>query len=325
MSAQNPFRLQLVLDVVHAEGRFGQIEVLRLADQDDGIHFASLLQKAPDRVVEGSGTGGVGIERDGCGCCRESRCHCAGGARLDELLNGIAQVFIVLHTSAAVRIGHGNDALRGCRDGEAVGGNRLAGHRFDIDAPDVGEGNRPASHAEPAQAVPFDDLGGRIEREGRAASPDSGHEQKHTCGRKRSAVSVSHGNVEGHECGEGEDGAEPNTAVADNEFGWALANDFHDAVPGVSQCPERAELKMASMTAMLAMPSSRGTGTGVPSRMALENASPCSVYWSTTGKVSVLIPEKVRSPVESMKMRVGRSGGALKGISISMRPFVPRN
>src|SRR5208282_5046137 len=93
---------------------------------------------------------------------------------------------------------------------------------------------------------------------------------------------------------------------------------------GDSHLPETAELKTASMTAMFAMESSTGTGTCVSSRTALEKASPCSVYWSQAGKVSVAIPPPERSPVASMKMRVGRSGGALTGISISMRPRVPR-
>jgi hypothetical protein len=40
------------------------------------------------------------------------------------------------------------------------------------------------------------------------------------------------------------------------------------------QAPVCADWKMASITAMLAMPSSRETGTGVPSRIAREKASP---------------------------------------------------
>jgi len=49
-----------------------------------------------------------------------------------------------------------------------------------------------------------------------------------------------------------------------------------------------------------------------------------SVYWSAVGKVSVAMPEPEKSRPSSMKRRVGRSVGALKGISISMRPLVPK-
>ena len=47
-----------------------------------------------------------------------------------------------------------------------------------------------------------------------------------------------------------------------------------------SHWPDLPERKMASMTAMFRIASSMGTGTSVSSSMALEKASPCSVYWS---------------------------------------------
>lgn len=47
---------------------------------------------------------------------------------------------------------------------------------------------------------------------------------------------------------------------------------------GDSHLPELADSKMASITAIFLMASSTGTGTSVPSRTALEKASPCKVY-----------------------------------------------
>src|SRR6516165_8127121 len=47
---------------------------------------------------------------------------------------------------------------------------------------------------------------------------------------------------------------------------------------GVSHCPDSAERKTASITAMFLMPSSTDTGTSLFSRIALEKTSPCSVY-----------------------------------------------
>ena len=53
-------------------------------------------------------------------------------------------------------------------------------------------------------------------------------------------------------------------------------------------------------------------------------ASPWSRYWSTTGN-SMARAERLPCWLpSSTKMRVGTSGGALKGISISTRPLVPR-
>ena len=77
------------------------------------------------------------------------------------------------------------------------------------------------------------------------------------------------------------------------------------------------------MTAMFRTASSSGIGCSAPSRMAREKRSPWIVYWSqgANSRASALWPE--RSEPSSMRMRVGRSFGALKGISISTRPPVP--
>ena len=42
------------------------------------------------------------------------------------------------------------------------------------------------------------------------------------------------------------------------------------------------------------------------------------------GKVSTVMPPPNKSRPSSIKIRVGRSFGALNGISISIRPFVPK-
>src|SRR6266481_6005640 len=47
---------------------------------------------------------------------------------------------------------------------------------------------------------------------------------------------------------------------------------------GFSHLPDSPARKTASITAMFAIASSSGTGTSIPSRIARENASPCTVY-----------------------------------------------
>src|SRR5467141_1688030 len=47
---------------------------------------------------------------------------------------------------------------------------------------------------------------------------------------------------------------------------------------GLSHLPDSPARKTASITAMFAIASSSGTGTSLPSRIACENASPCTVY-----------------------------------------------
>src|SRR5580704_9614852 len=49
---------------------------------------------------------------------------------------------------------------------------------------------------------------------------------------------------------------------------------------GLSHWPESAERKIASITAILLIPSETETGTSPPSRMDREKASPWIVYWS---------------------------------------------
>src|SRR4029077_10548538 len=94
---------------------------------------------------------------------------------------------------------------------------------------------------------------------------------------------------------------------------------------GFSHRPDSHARNTASITAMFAIASSRRTGTSPPSRTARENAFPCSIYWSQIGIVSIRIPPPKTSRPSSIKILVGRSGGALNGISISIRPVVPRN
>jgi hypothetical protein len=53
----------------------------------------------------------------------------------------------------------------------------------------------------------------------------------------------------------------------------------------LSQPPDPALAKRASMTFILAMASSIGVGTALSLRMACENRSPCTVYWSQTSRV----------------------------------------
>src|SRR6266403_1786293 len=94
---------------------------------------------------------------------------------------------------------------------------------------------------------------------------------------------------------------------------------------GLSHLLDSPARKIASITAIFAIASSSGTGTSLPFRIARENASPCTVYWSQTGIDSVRIPPPNTSRPSSIKIRVGLSFGALNGISISIRPFVPKN
>src|SRR5579885_1217567 len=47
---------------------------------------------------------------------------------------------------------------------------------------------------------------------------------------------------------------------------------------GRSQAPDSADRKIASITRIFPIASSIGTGTSISSRMARENASPCTVY-----------------------------------------------
>src|SRR5712691_115437 len=94
---------------------------------------------------------------------------------------------------------------------------------------------------------------------------------------------------------------------------------------GFSHFPDSADRNTASITAIFAIASSSGTGTSPPSRIARENASPCTVYWLQVGIISVVIPLPKMSLPSSTKISHGRSFGALKGILISIRPFVPKN
>ena len=50
------------------------------------------------------------------------------------------------------------------------------------------------------------------------------------------------------------------------------------AYSGVCHVPDSAELNSASITAIILIASYSGTGNSVSSKIALENASPCSVY-----------------------------------------------
>src|SRR5260370_1423537 len=77
--------------------------------------------------------------------------------------------------------------------------------------------------------------------------------------------------------------------------------------------------------AIFAIASSSGTGTSLPSRIARENASPCTVYWLQVGIICVVTPLPRASLPSSTKISHGRSFGALKGILISIRPLVPKN
>src|SRR6266700_407110 len=94
---------------------------------------------------------------------------------------------------------------------------------------------------------------------------------------------------------------------------------------GFSHLPDSADRNTASITAIFAIASSSGTGTSLPSRIARENASPCTVYWLQVGITSVITPLPRASLPSSTRISHGRSFGALKGILISIRPFVPRN
>ena len=55
---------------------------------------------------------------------------------------------------------------------------------------------------------------------------------------------------------------------------WPLDKCYNTGTVGESQCPDLAERKIASMTAMLRTLPSNGTDNSVPSRMLRENRSP---------------------------------------------------
>src|SRR5437660_12568116 len=70
---------------------------------------------------------------------------------------------------------------------------------------------------------------------------------------------------------------------------------------------------------MLATASSSGVGAGVPSRRARDSASPWSVYWLLVSRTSSSVVESC-----AYQIRHGRLAGAFTGISISIRPVVPK-
>jgi hypothetical protein len=70
--------------------------------------------------------------------------------------------------------------------------------------------------------------------------------------------------------------------------------------------------------------SSSGNSSGVPARIACANASPCSVYWFEISRLSICAEPSPGWLPSSMKIRQGRSAGALNGISTSIRALVPK-
>ena len=78
---------------------------------------------------------------------------------------------------------------------------------------------------------------------------------------------------------------------------------------------------MRSITRMLPIASSGGTGAGRPSRTARANASASAVYGSRGRNLEDVMPGATGgSPPAARTSRVGRSGGMLNGISTSRRP-----
>ena len=60
---------------------------------------------------------------------------------------------------------------------------------------------------------------------------------------------------------------------------------YYAVATGATHPPDSAARNTASITAIFFTESSSGTGGGVPSRIARENASPCNVYWSHGGNL----------------------------------------
>jgi len=94
---------------------------------------------------------------------------------------------------------------------------------------------------------------------------------------------------------------------------------------GFSHRPDSPARNTASITAIFPIASSSGTGTSLPSRIARENASPCTVYWSQTGIVSIRIPAPNTSRPSSINIRQARSGGAIKRYLDLDPPCRPKN
>ena len=78
----------------------------------------------------------------------------------------------------------------------------------------------------------------------------------------------------------------------------------------------------ASITRRFATASSGSTGSGAPSRTASAKRSASQAYGSAGAKVSVSVAGATGgSPPAVTKIRVGRSGGMLNGISTEIRPL----